>query len=154
MTPFYRGTREKGDIPINRAQAQQPHAVVQDLPGRLVQRHARLGHRGLAADDLEHVVARAEHVRHAEQVRQHRRRLQRLARVEHHVGPLRQVAHQVRRVLLGQQAQVRRLEVLARQARLAHHRAKARVRVLQVGAGVAFEGGHGLEVEVVAVNTV
>lgn len=142
------------NIPINRTETQQPHAVVQDLPGRFVQRHTRLGHLGLTADDLEHVVAGAEDVRHAEQVRQHRRRLECLVCVEHDVRPLRQQAGQVRRVSLGEEVQVRGLNLLAGQARLAGHGAETGVRVLQVGTGVTLERGHGVEVEVVAVDTV
>lgn len=92
-------------------------------------------------------------MRHAEEVGDDRGWLERLGRVEEHVGPLREEADEVDGVRLGEEGEVGGVEFGEVHGGFADDGAEAGVGVLEVGSRVAFEGGHGVEVEVVAVNT-
>lgn len=93
-------------------------------------------------------------MRHPEQVREDGGGLQRARGVDQHVGPLGQQPDEVDGVRLREEIDVGVVEVVGVQAGFACNGAEARVRVLEVRACVAFEGGHGIEVEVVAVDAV
>lgn len=142
------------NVPVDRAETQDAHTVVQHLAGGLVQSHTGLLELRLATNNLEHIVAGAEHVGHAEQVGEDSSGLQGAGRVEQHIGPLGEQTSKVGSVGLGQEAQVGRVELVDVQAGLAHNGAETGVSVLQVRTGVTLERGHGIQVEVIAVDTV
>lgn len=142
-----------GKIPINRTKPQNPHPIMQNLPRTLIKRHPGLLNLLLTSHYLKHIITRAQHVRHPEQVRQNRSRFESAGGVEEHVGPLGEQADEVDGVRLGEEIEVCFTEGGGVQPGFAGYGAEAGVGVLEVGACVAFEGGHGVEVEVVAVNT-
>lgn len=74
--------------------------------------------------------------------------------LEEDVGPLGEVADKVDGVGLGEEVDVGVAELRRVEVGFAGDGAEAGVGVLQVGTCIAFEGGHGVEVEVVAVDTV
>lgn len=141
-------------VPLNGGQAKQAHAVVDDDAGGVVQGHTGLLELGLAADDLEVVVAARDGVGEAEEVGEDGGGLPGLVRVGEDVGPLDQVAAEVDGLGLLEQGEVGRGDLLVREAGLALDGVEAGVGVLQVRAGVALEGGHGVHVEPVVVDPV
>lgn len=60
---------------------------MQYLSRTVIHRHTRLLQLRLAPNNLQHIIARAKHVRHSEKVRKDSRGLERLGRVEHDVRP-------------------------------------------------------------------
>lgn len=127
---------------------------MQNLSCSLIERHPRFLHLGLTTNHLKHIVARAEHVRHPEQVGEDGGGFQGAGGLHEDVGPLGQVADEVDGVGLGEEVEVCVAEFFGVEAGFARDGAETGVGVLQVWAGVTFEGGHGFEVEVVAVDTV
>lgn len=81
---------------------------MQNRPGGVVQRHPGLHELVLAAHDPQVVVARAQRVRHLEQVRQDGSRLKSLQGVLHNIWVLRQHSDQVLGVWLGKKTEVGR----------------------------------------------
>lgn len=142
------------NIPINRTQPHNPHTIIQHLARSLIKRHSRLLHILLTTHNLEHIVARAEHVRHLEQVGEDGGGFEGAGGLQEDVGPLGEVADEVDGVRLGEEVDVGVAELRGVEVGFAGDGAEAGVGVLQVRACVAFEGGHGVEVEVVAVDTV
>ena len=126
---------------------------MQNLPRTLIKRHPSLLHLLLTPHHLEHIITRAEHVRHPEQVRENGGWFKGAGGVEEHVGPLGEEADEVDGVRLGEEVEVCFAEGGGVEAGFAGYGAEAGVGVLEVGTCVAFEGGHGVEVEVVAVDT-
>ena len=139
--------------PFHRIQAQQPHSIPQDLSGAIIQCHARQFEFWLAADYSESVISRAQDMCHLEQICQDGRGLEGLHRVGHHVGPLRKHADEVGGVLFGEQVEVCGPQCREVDLCLARDGAEASVGVLEVRAGVAFEGSHVVQVELVAVDS-
>lgn len=146
--------RERRDIPFDRRQPQQPHAIIQHHPRRIIQRHPRLHQLPLTAHNPQMVVARAERMRHLEQIRQDGSGLFRLQRVLYYVRILRDDADQVDGLRLGEEREVCARDVRGAEGCLTGDGAQTGVCVLEVGSGVAFEGGHYVDVEGVVVDSV
>ena len=77
----------------------------------------------------------------------------RLERVLHRVRPAGNEPYQVDGVGFGEETQVCAVEIGVWDASFAEDGAEAGVRVLEVGAGVAFEGGHKVHVERIVVDS-
>ncbi|TKW55362.1 hypothetical protein CTA1_4108 [Colletotrichum tanaceti] len=146
------GRHSRLDLPLDRGQSQQTHAVVEHGPGSRVQCQAGLLDLWLASNNAQVVVTAADDVREAEQVGQHSGGLQRLERVLDNVGVLADDADQLNGMLLRQQTEVGLGHLLLRHAGLAEDGAQPGVGVLEVRSGVALERGHGVHVELVVVD--
>ena len=99
------------------------------------------------------IITTTQRMRHLEQIRQDRRRLQRLQRVVHDVWVLRYHTDEVDGVRFGEEGEVGGGDFFGGESGPTGYGAESGVGVLQVGAGVAFEGGHGVHVEVVVVDS-
>lgn len=139
--------------PLNRVQPQNTHTVVQHLARRSIQGHTGLLNLRLAADHLQNIIAGAQHMCHTEQVAEHSDGLLGLGCVDQDIRPLSQQTAQIHRVLLSEEVEVGTGQLIDVQLRLAGHRAETSVSVLQIGASVTLKGGHGLQVELVVVDT-
>ena len=89
---------------LNRRQPQQLHAIIQHHPRTLIQRHPRPAKLLLLTHHPQHIIARAQQMRHLEQISDHSRGLQRLKRVLQDIWVLRQTTDQIRCVRLRQHA--------------------------------------------------
>ena len=99
------------------------------------------------------IITTTQRMRHLEQIRQDRRRLQRLQRVVHDVWVLRYHTDEVDGVRFGEEGEVGGGDFFGGESGPTGYGAESGVGVLQVGASVAFEGGHGVHVEVVVVDS-
>lgn len=93
-------------------------------------------------------------MRHPEQVGEDGGRFQGAGGVDEHIGPLGQQADEVDSVRLSEEVEIGVVEFVGVQAGFAGDGAETGVGVLEVGACVAFERGHGVQVEVVSVDTI
>lgn len=129
----------QGNAPFNRAQAENPHAIVEDLASGCVQSHAGLLDLGFGPDDLQDIITGGEGVSHLKEIAEHRDGLKSLERVGQDVAVLREQANQIDRVTLGQKVVVGRQQILLAKARFPHHGAQAGVGVLQVRASITLK---------------
>lgn len=98
------------------------------------------------------IVAAADDVRQAEEVGEHGGRLERLEGILEDVGPLGEHADDVDSVSLGEKGEIGGGDGFVGELGAALDGAETSVGVLEVWAGIALEGGHGVHVEVVVVD--
>ncbi len=100
------------------------------------------------------VIATTQGVRHLKQVRQYCRWLKRLQGVLNHVWILGDDADEVLGVRFGEQGEVGGGDFGGCEVCSAGDGAETGVRVLEVGSCIAFEGCHGVHVEVIVVDPI
>lgn len=99
------------------------------------------------------VVTRAQRVSHLEQVRQDCSGLQRLQRVLHDVWILRDDTEEIVGMGFREEGEVGRKEFFVGERDSAGDGAEPGMGVLEIGPRVALEGGHGIHIELVVVDS-
>lgn len=99
------------------------------------------------------VITRAQRVSHLEQISQDCSGLQRLQRVLHDVWILRDDTEEIVGMGFREEGEVGRKEFFVRERDSAGDGAESGMGVLEIRPSVALEGGHGIHIELVVIDT-
>lgn len=99
------------------------------------------------------VITRAKNMAHLEQIRKDSSWLESLERILNNVGVLRDDTDKIKRMSFAKETEICVQEVLLGNCRFAADGAETGVCVLKVWTSVTFEGGHGVHVEGVVIDS-